>query len=101
MSGEEGIHLDPGSLVVLFIIITLTIGIVCREIEKRSGFPYTPLLIIFGALVGGVPEFGKMTESTDNMLEIDPHSILILLLPLLIFESAYNAHTEVLAKNFW
>lgn len=34
-------------------------------------------------------------------MKIEPHSILIILIPLLIFESAYNSHTEVLAKNFW
>lgn len=37
----------------------------------------------------------------ESVVTINPHSILILLLPLLIFESAYNAHTEVLTKNFW
>lgn len=34
-------------------------------------------------------------------MKIEPHAILVLLLPLLIFESAYNSHTEVLTKNFW
>lgn len=43
----------------------------------------------------------KITEVNESVVTINPHSILILLLPLLIFESAYNAHTEVLTKNFW
>lgn len=48
----SGSHLDGGSLVVLFIIITLTLGMVAREINKRLGIPYTPLLIILGGILG-------------------------------------------------
>lgn len=36
-----------------------------------------------------------------DILNLDPHSILLILLPILIFESAFNAHIEVLTKNFW
>lgn len=37
MSGggeEEGVHLDSGSLVILFIIITLFVGMISRELAK-------------------------------------------------------------------
>lgn len=48
----SGSHLDPGSKVVLFVIITLILGMVAKEINKRIGIPYTPLLIILGGILG-------------------------------------------------
>ena len=43
------------ALIVLFLIITITIGMISREINKRLSIPYSkinyilaPLLIIFG-----------------------------------------------------
>jgi len=79
----------------------MALGICAREFSKRTGFPYTPLLIILGAVLGGAPIWGYMTDSADWMMKIDPHAILIILLPILIFESSYNCHIEVFTKNFW
>lgn len=40
------VHLDNGSTVILFLIITLTLGMIGKEINKKTGFPYTPIIIV-------------------------------------------------------
>lgn len=40
------VELESGSTVILFLIITLTLGMIGREINKKTGFPYTPILIV-------------------------------------------------------
>jgi hypothetical protein len=44
--------------VILFVILTIGFGIISREINKKFGIPYTPLLIICGGIVGGFDFWG-------------------------------------------
>jgi hypothetical protein len=52
---EEKINyetLTPGSLVMLFILMVIAILTISREINKRTGFPLTPILIFLGIVFG-------------------------------------------------
>ena len=98
---EEGHHFGSADYIILFLIIMIFIGLLCREISKKTSFPYTPLLIIMGGILGATSVWGEITHMTDLVLNIEPHAILVIFLPILIFESSFNAHIEVLTKNFW
>jgi hypothetical protein len=37
---------------VFFVAFGMLIGAICRAISKRSGFPYTPMLLVVGLGLG-------------------------------------------------
>jgi hypothetical protein len=52
-SGEEsGGHHETGPLVVLFVFFGLLCGAILREFNKKTGIPYTPMLLILGIILG-------------------------------------------------
>jgi NhaP-type Na+/H+ or K+/H+ antiporter len=57
-------------------MLTLFMGLVCKEINKKLGIPYTPLLIVVGALFGATKFWGRISEATENSKLIEPHDIL-------------------------
>ena len=38
----------------LFVLLCFLIGLIGKEVNKKTGFPYTPLLLSVGILWGGV-----------------------------------------------
>ena len=87
---------------VFTILICMVIASICREIKKITGIPYTPLLLVAGMLCGGYTsslwEFGLGLEI---VLTIDPHGILLIFIPILIFEAAYNTDLYFFKKEFY
>lgn len=57
-------------------MLTLFMGLLCKEFSKKFGIPYTPLLIVTGAMFGATKFWGKLSESTENSKHIEPHDIL-------------------------
>jgi len=54
----------------------LGLGCVLRVIKVKTGFPYTPMLMILGVFLGGYyPHFGDFGNACELMLHIDPHGI--------------------------
>ena len=94
---EEGL---TEAYVVYFIIIALLLGAVCVEIKKMTGLPYTPMLLVVGILLGAYSNsFGELGKSTLTILQIHPHGILLIFIPTLIFESAYNIDPFIVKKE--
>ena len=89
------------ALVVFFLFAGLLVGGILREIKKKTGIPYTPLVFIVGITLGftyhqlGV--FGKAIYTVSN---VDPHGILLIFLPVLVFESGFNADWHLFKKQF-
>ncbi len=85
-----------GMIVLLFVVFSLLIGAILRMVMKNSLIPYTIILLLVGITVGGINQLGYFGTNTilSNMFttvgHIDPHLILFLFLPTLIFESAYS-----------
>ena len=51
------------------------------------------VLLIFGGILGGVAHratTGQLSDSIHIWAEVDPHALLYLFLPLLVFESSFN-----------
>lgn len=88
--------------VVFFVIVSLGIGAICLEIKKISGLPYTPMLLVAGMFMGIFSQsLMHLGINVNLVLEINPHGILLIFIPILIFESAFNIDPFVLKNELW
>ena len=64
---------------------------------KRTPIPYTVLLMVVGLIIGALSEIKVMSFLQDytKLASIDPHLMLFIFLPTLLFESAFvmDVHT--------
>lgn len=87
--------------VSLFVFASLLIGAGFRELYRKFKLPFTPSLLIFGILLGFVAKrFGPDHNLIDSASHVDPHGIIILFIPILLFESAMNADWYIFKKSF-
>ena len=105
---EGGHHTNTAPL--LFIILALLIGVATRHFVKKSPFPFTVLLLIIGLILGVLNRLGYfgdialgsmhlslngLSESIEFAANMDPHMLLFIFLPILIFEASFamDLHT--------
>ena len=95
-------HDVPGeALITLFVFFGLFLGCIFREINKKLKVPYTPALLGVGILMGAfVNNLGMLGKATLLMSQINPHGILMIFIPTLIFESGMNIEWYVFKKAF-
>jgi NhaP-type Na+/H+ or K+/H+ antiporter len=87
-------------LSVFFLMIGLLIGAIARELNKRFNVPYTPFLFLIGLLVGFFKDsLGMLGEAAEQVSNINPHGILMIFLPPLIFESGFNSDWHIFRKQ--
>ena len=95
-------HLDGGNLVVLYISVSIFIGAIFKELHKKFKIPYTALLVILGFLVGyfsdSIPIYG---EAVDIISKMEPLTLLMVFIPGLVFNSAYNIDGYITKKSKW
>lgn len=104
--GVEEDHDSHGGMhPLLFIILALIIGAATRHFLKKTPIPYTVLLLIFGLLIGISNRLGWLDGflSLDVAVSwagnIDPHVILYVFLPTLIFEAAFAMDVHTFKKS--
>lgn len=90
---EEKKKEEPGEALIVYIVgIILIIGGLCREIKKLIGIPYTPQLLVVGMVLGVyAKDLGNIGHAFWLLMQINPHGILMIFIPTIIFESAYNS----------
>ena len=87
-------------LVVFFLFGGLMIAGFVREINKKTSIPYTPMLFVIGMFVGKFAENMELIGDTVNQIAmINPHGILMIFLPILIFESGFNSDWHTFKKQ--
>lgn len=75
-------------MVILFVFVGLLLGSILREVNKKTKIPYTPMLLVLGIVLGYFREsLGIVGESTSIIERLNPHMILFIFIPVLIFES--------------
>ena len=86
----------------LFILISLLVGIFFKHLQKWVPIEYSPIILIIGIIFGFTFEklhfFGDSIEYVTN---IDGHSLLMIFIPPLIFESSFNCDIHVFMKSIW
>ncbi len=100
-SNEHSIGMEP----LFFIIIALIIGAGTRHFLKKSPLPYTVMLMIFGLIFGSLDRLQYLNSvqtmklAVDWAGNIDPHIILFVFLPTLIFEAAFALDLHTFKKT--
>ncbi|CAN0195480.1 unnamed protein product, partial [Discosporangium mesarthrocarpum] len=90
---------------ILAPFVVLVLGAFIRHSCRQIPVPYTVLLLFFGGIMGyfGWGEDGEevLGASTQMMGSIDPHLLLHIFLPPLIFESAFAIEWNIFNKVKW
>ncbi|MBL4755520.1 MAG: cation:proton antiporter [Flavobacteriales bacterium] len=100
--GEHGGGMEP----LLFIIIALIIGAATRHFLKKSPLPFTVTLLLIGIGLGVMAGKGLFDGAMEPFKiglhwagNIDPHLILFVFLPILIFEAAFALDVHTFKKS--
>ena len=98
---------STGLLVLIFVIGSILTGALTLIFTKGTKVPYTVALLLIGLILGGIERFGFfqnfmpiISESMTLVSNIDPHLILFVFLPTLIFESAYCIEVHLFKRIF-
>lgn len=96
---SSGSHSSNQPLVILFIFFGLMLGVILREFSKKTKVPYTPLVVATGMVMGYFREYlGVIGNSTTILSGINPHMLLFIFIPVLIFESGFNCDWYVFKR---
>ncbi|TAA40988.1 cation:proton antiporter [Corallincola spongiicola] len=94
-------------LLLLCAISALVIGSAVRQMLHGKKLPYTVALMLVGLLLGGLDRSGLLREidpvsnqMVSYIATMEPHLILALFLPILIFESAFNMEPHLFKRLF-
>ena len=100
-------HETTGILILIFVVASLLIGSAVRNLQKGKRIPYTVALLVIGLGLGLVQRtdfFREYLPTASATLElvagIEPHLILFVFLPTLIFESAFAMEVHLFRRIF-
>lgn len=100
-------HETTGILILIFVVASLIIGSAVRNLLKRTSIPYTVSLLVIGLGLGLVQRTGFFSEylptvfaTLELVADIEPHLILFVFLPTLIFESAFGMEVHLFRRMF-
>jgi len=95
-----------GIIILVSTSLALLLGAIVRHLLKDSTIPYTVALLVIGLVIGfadralSIPKDHIFTQSIEMMSSIDPHLILFIFLPTLIFESAFAIEVHLFKRTF-
>ena len=104
-AGDSSSGMDMSPL--LFIILSLFIGITTKRFLRNIPIPYTVILLIIGILLGTADrlEWFESIAFMHNAIDWAGHIhykiILFVFLPTLIFEAAFDLDVHTFKKSFW
>ena len=70
-----------------------------RHLLKKTPIPYTVILICIGLIVGAVSNVVDPIHAYTSVARMDPHLMLYIFLPVLIFESAFAMDVHTFKKT--
>ncbi len=98
---------QTGIFILLFVILSLFVGALLRHTLKDIAIPYTVALLVIGLSLGLTERYGLfphnlelLSHSLQLVVNIDPHLIIFLFLPTLIFESAFAMEVHLFRRTF-
>ncbi len=96
-----------GFLILLFVVLSLFTGALLRHLLKNTAIPYTIALLVIGLAIGFTERSGVLPdnlhvfgETLQLLVTMDPHLIMFLFLPTLIFESAFAMEVHLFRRAF-
>ncbi|CAJ1424511.1 unnamed protein product [Effrenium voratum] len=110
-NGHEATH---GHLAILFLFVTVVMGVLTIGFLERAGLgiPYTCTIFIEGILIACLRGHSSQAHtrgilphtfelSLDLWHDIDPHLFMFAFLPPLIFSEAMNMNMSMVKRCFW
>ncbi|XP_047969241.1 LOW QUALITY PROTEIN: sodium/hydrogen exchanger 8-like [Salvia hispanica] len=93
---------DPSDA-VLFVGISLVLGIACRHALGGTPVPYTLALLLLGIALGALEygthhRLGKLGDGIHLWANIDPELLLVVFLPALLFESSFSMEVHQIKR---
>ena len=97
------LHIAGESSLMILITTMLICGGVCRFISKKYHLPYTPILLTLGVVLSYMIEnnINALHDGYKLFLKVDPHGLLSLLVPIILFEPGLNSKIHHLKKIAW
>lgn len=87
---------------IIYVLITLIVGSFMRFIHLYTKIPLFTLIVIAGVIVGFIAGMSTyVRNSIDVAHSINAETLLLLFLPVIIFESAFNSDLYVMWKSKW
>ncbi|GKU97561.1 hypothetical protein SLEP1_g10697 [Rubroshorea leprosula] len=88
---------------VIFVGLSLMLGIACRHVLSGTRVPYTVALLIIGIAFGSLEygsnhKLGKLGDGIRLWAEIDGDLLLAVFLPALLFESAFSMEVHQIKR---
>jgi len=108
---HSGHHVPDGVYLVLYFSFTLFIGCLLNYVFHRLHvpIPYTVVMLLMGCMLefievrsedkSGKDVLGELNDAFSQVRTIDPHMVLALFIPGLIFESAYSTSYHIFMKE--
>lgn len=101
-----GWQLDPSGG-GLFVIVAVIVGLVCRtalrEVRRKFNLPYTVIVLVMGAVYAVVAHtlvnLGAISDTLGIWVHINPHHLLFLFFPALIFGFAFEISFHVFMRE--
>ena len=79
--------------IVLFVFFCMFLGGVFRTLKSKFHFSYTPWLLFSGILITFYADDRPMlADGYKKFLKMDPHGMLSIFVPIIIFEPAFAAN---------
>nr|GLL41714.1 sodium/hydrogen exchanger 8 isoform X2 [Ipomoea trifida] len=102
--GSSGTEYNPTDAVI-FVGISLVLGIACRHVLRGTRVPYTVALLILGIGLGALDygkhsQLGKLGNGIRIWANIDPDLLLAVFLPALLFESSFSMEMHQIKLTF-
>ena len=85
--GHEGLSL--AGEIILLVFLALLFAVCSYEIKKWLGIPVAPTLLVFGIIMRIAGEYIPLLDESVKLLDhLDPHLVLFVIMPALIFEAS-------------
>lgn len=82
--------------------MSMLVGQHLKQFATYSGIPYTSMITVLGLLLGiYTAQLGRLGKAIDCWAGMSPALLLLIFLPALIFESAFNSDWHIFRVEFW
>lgn len=71
-------------------------------IKNITNIPYTPMLLTLGLAIGAAGDYlWAFGDSMQYVIKLSAHTLLMVFIPPLIFESSFSLDTTIFITSFW
>eukprot|EP01135_Chromosphaera_perkinsii_P009519 Nk52_evm9s1779 gene=Nk52_evmTU9s1779 len=92
---------DSGIFVIVVLFACIAFGAFVRHTTKNLPVPYTVILLVSGFIFGLIADKSGGWDNYTQLSRMNPHLIIFVFLPTLIFESAFSMEIHTFGRILW